>query len=381
MSVAGTPKTTLNPARAPDTKIWQNPHAPSLDNPILRAEKPKLLEIQLGNLCDMKCLYCWRGNSSRWASEDFENGIIDSDEYQTLMRDHDENFKSVFWEWYDSVAKDVEILSLLGGEPTKYLGFWRMLDRVHEGAKRAGNEKLKIRIVTNLNCSADTVIKLCRSLEKLDREGRRVLLDVSLEASGTMAEKIRQGLSWQTLVYNIDQVLSLKLKHLHFAFLPSINALSVVPFGDFLNFVRDLGQRYERSIPLLKNAVNKPTWLHPAILTPSFRVYFDEAITLLNEASEQHFPEEQRIWGPSWHLYGEFLRDIQGAIRFEFDSAPQELSKDRVAFAREMQRVAKLRGYDFAAEFPAYADFFKSCQRVDPKNPPDATLSDFSKSL
>ena len=55
------------------------------------------LELTLGNICDMKCVYCNKEFSTQWAVEDFENGRINKKEYTEFVKDLEPNLMKYFW--------------------------------------------------------------------------------------------------------------------------------------------------------------------------------------------------------------------------------------------------------------------------------------------
>jgi hypothetical protein len=48
----------------------------TIDSKILRSHKPFMLEVSLGNTCDLKCMYCNHVYSSQWATESLKNNKI-----------------------------------------------------------------------------------------------------------------------------------------------------------------------------------------------------------------------------------------------------------------------------------------------------------------
>lgn len=336
-----------------------------LNSPVLRSHSLRIAEVQLGNLCDQKCIYCWRQNSSRWAKEDFEFGEITQREYEELIEGRNPEFKILFWKWFEDVAGSVEIFSVLGGEPTYYPELPDIIEQAHSLAQRSGNQRMKLRIITNLNCTATALDNLIAVLKKIDRHGRTVIIDTSLESIGRNAEVVRFGMSWRRVDKNIRNLLSQDLENLHFTFIPSMHALGVTRFIDFLKYARGLGQDFNRRVPLLKNSVNKPSYFATSILTPDFKICLNEVEALLMEATEQHFPEVERVWGPSWSVYADFVEEVRASIRHNFDAnCPVNIIRDRISFLLAMTKSQNRRGYVFSEEFPEYVDFFESCRHL-----------------
>ena len=162
-----------------------------ITDPILRADHPAFVELQLGIICDLKCIYCWRGNSSSWLTEDYRFGDLSKEEYERLRERVRPDFAPVFWEWFEKIAETVQMVSFVGGEPTLSPKFIPSMVRVLQILKEK-NSRSAVRIVTNLNC---TEVRMTEFLKSLDSDGgNRIYVDVSMESFGAKAEFIRSGL-------------------------------------------------------------------------------------------------------------------------------------------------------------------------------------------
>src|ERR1035437_143326 len=57
----------------------------NLNSKILESKTPFMLEVSLGNTCDMKCMYCNHVYSSQWSTESLKNNSINIDEYRNVQ--------------------------------------------------------------------------------------------------------------------------------------------------------------------------------------------------------------------------------------------------------------------------------------------------------
>jgi hypothetical protein len=90
----------------------------SLDSKILESNNPFMLEVSLGNTCDMKCMYCNHVYSSQWASESLKNNTINMEIYKQVQTQPNERFINLFWNWVDTKAKhSLDRIGIIGGEP------------------------------------------------------------------------------------------------------------------------------------------------------------------------------------------------------------------------------------------------------------------------
>lgn len=325
-------------------------------HPILKSETPSFLEIQMGNLCDLKCIYCWRGNSSKWAQEDLEFGKITQLEFDSLYKKAPESFEVVFWEWLETVAPHLQMISFVGGEPTLQKQFPEILKKAHEICKRQKNSEVKIRIVSNLNCSEQVFSRFSKVISDLDSESRSVLIDISMEAFGNRAEFIRYGLDWKKFDTNLDRLLGAKYKNVQVAISATINALSITSFKDFIHYLGKKQVLFETSIPFIENSVIDPIWLAPEIVPVSFKYYLDEASEELEKVSFNSSFQ----WGYGWRRYAEYVRKIANTIRFPITTEDNNIKWIRQRFHRGILELEKRRNVDFSRTFPEMKDFFNS---------------------
>jgi len=328
-------------------------------HPILRAEAPKFLEIQMGNLCDLKCVYCWRSNSSKWAQEDLEFGKISVEEFAALNRKAPEGFEEIFWQWLETVAPHLEMVSFVGGEPTMQTRFPDILMRVHQICQRQGNSKMRIRIVSNLNCSEKIFARVLEVISLLTREGRAVLLDISMEAFGTRAEFIRFGLKWTSFDQNLERFLAAKLENFQVAISATVNSLSITSMAEFIGYLAEKQTRYDVRFPFMENSVVYPTWLAAEILTPDFSHHLNAVI----EELEKYPFESAFAWGYGWARYAQYIQRLQATIRYPGDSSDSRICWTRGRFYRGIRDLEHRRKVNFSAIFPEMRDFLNSCER------------------
>jgi hypothetical protein len=175
---------------------------------------------------------------------------------------------------------------------------------------------------------------------------KNVAVFVSLDSVGEQAEYIRTGLNFNTLVDNVETLLS-ETDNTTVTFINTFNALSVTRFKDYLKFILELRKKYSLSnqgsksipifdqyhthpdfvvqprqriwfdIPLLRN----PAWQAIQVLPDSFDVYLEEAIEFMKANSD--------------------VSNYVGFYDFEIDKAERNLRilKDRASLnATEVQQ-------------------------------------------
>ena len=159
---------------------------------------PRIVELYLSNTCDLACVYCLPGFSSRNNEElkkygPYPIGILPVQQ----ITDKDQYF-TAWLNWLDKNYQDLDRVSILGGEPFLQKEMWNILEFI----SNRRNQNLTISINTNLNSKTDTIkrfVEICKNLI-INRKIKQVHISASLDCWGPQAEFIRNGLvlgQWQ----------------------------------------------------------------------------------------------------------------------------------------------------------------------------------------
>lgn len=332
---------------------------------ILQADSAFFLEIQVGNLCDLKCVYCWRGNSSKWAQEDLKFQRISQAELDHLNRPAAAGFQGEFWKWVDAASKDLKMISFVGGEPTMYPDLPDLLFRAHHSLLVKNNSACRLRLVTNLNCQKKLFERLLDMAADLDRENRTLLIDISMESFGRRAEIIRYGLDWKTFEQNLIALCDKNFKNVQIAFSATVNLLSVSSFSQFIEFLAPLRRQFKIPFPFLENSVVDPIWLATEILTPDFQGYFiDAAQSLRRFEAEADFRRSNPIWGYNWSRYAQYIEQLGDGLTHSAHTMDTKIEWTRGRLAKGLEDLELRRNIKFANEFPEMIDFFALCQGI-----------------
>lgn len=152
-----------------------------------QTEFPIDIEVQVGNLCNLKCLMCNEQESSAILAENIQLGI---NQYQ--QKDFAWN-KSAFDNLQELINTAPRILRIRGGEP-----FYNkpLLDIIEKLSPEACNRTM-LQITTNCTQWSD---RWAMALTKF----RLVRLMFSVDATEDLYEYIRYGASWSTTTTNIQ---------------------------------------------------------------------------------------------------------------------------------------------------------------------------------
>ena len=324
----------------------------SLDSKILESHNPFMLEVSLGNTCDLKCTYCNHVYSSQWASESLKNNTINMEIYKQVQTQPNEKFIKLFWEWVDTKAKhSLDRIGIIGGEPLITPEFYDFLDKLIEVyADKEGPNKTRIWIVTNLNATDNYYNKFLEYIPKLSE---KFILEVhiSMEALYEQAEYIRNGLNWERFESNVNKLFSSNA-NIELAFLPSINVMSIPRLPKFLKWVYDLSKKHDKAVMLKQNIVTYPEVHSPFILPNDMADYLDPAIEWMKNI-ETEMPDVSDKFG-TWVGYTEFLCKLRDGIKYN----DVDNTTIRRAFVNWFDDFDRKRNLNFVNTFPELANFY-----------------------
>jgi hypothetical protein len=300
-------------------------------------------------------MYCNHVYSSQWATEGLKNKRLSIQDYKAAISKPEEKFTKLFWEWVDAEAKhSLDRIGVIGGEPLITPEFYDFADRLLETYKDVPHNDTTIWIVTNMNSEAKYFDKFIDYIPKLNKKFK-LEIHISIESTHEQAEYIRNGLDWNVFENNVDRLFDLtkNINRVTIAFLPSINALSIPRFKNFLMWVYELSKKYNK-IPMLKqNIVNYPQPHSPFILPKEFADYLDSAIECLYTI-QKNIPRFSE-----WESYNVFLTDLRNSIR----NGGEGKTELRGKFFNWFGDFDKLRNLNFKETFPELIEFYNLCEK------------------
>lgn len=326
-----------------------------VDQKYLVSQTVKELEVGLGNLCDMKCLYCTSDWSSMIEAEERELGGSKNIYHRSTIEEN-KDFVDAFWKWMEETALlSLENIHLIGGETLFNRYFYVFVEKLDGLYRSLGlQQKITVNVFSNLN-NESTVQRFLKLLK--DIHPRIVFnLTFSCEAIGPKAEFIRSGLSWERAMRNVEALLADGRIVLSFA--PSFNNISLTSALDYLKFVRAYGHRVGQPVYVGDNNISHPTWLSPHILTREFIPVCQEVRAFLQKEGDDFLDPESRE-----NLLALFSA-FEGSIRKNNENEDFELLKARRWFYRSILDLQKRRNVSFTATFPEYKSFLIKCKEA-----------------
>ena len=162
------------------------------------AVTPRISEIYLTNTCDLACVYCLPGYSSRNNAELKKFGTYPIGIHPVTPVINRDKYFAAYLAWLDRNYQHLTRLSILGGEPLLQKELWQILEFVRSRI----NHDIEIAINTNLNADPATVRQFVETGKELliSKKIKRLDICCSLDAWGPQVEFIRNGLDlarWQ----------------------------------------------------------------------------------------------------------------------------------------------------------------------------------------
>ena len=159
--------------------------------------KPTTIDIRVGNICNLKCVHCWTGNSSKWYQDTILLGKYENTPNLSINNDWISE-KGSIWNYVRDNVDSIKKLNILGGEPFASKEHNMLVDWLVENNKL----ELDLTYVTNATLITPAMI------DKLTKFNR-VVLGISLDATHAISDFLRFPSKWDQLekiLYYIDSV-------------------------------------------------------------------------------------------------------------------------------------------------------------------------------
>jgi len=348
------------------------------NHPLLRAEKPEMLEIILGNHCDLKCTYCSIHYSTQWQTELLKFGEIKKEDLKEHFPAAPEKLEKVFWEWFYDVGRHTsKVINILGGEPTYMPKFYDVMEKLTEAYKDLGKKDrhVELGILSNMNTKAPQMDRFLNLLPELTKY-LFLRLQPSIEALEGRAEYIRYGLDWNRFEGNIRRILSEREKYglnednFGMGFQMALNSFSISSLPDFVHWTNTLINEYSFDIGLMKNIVSFPRHHNPQILTPDYAGYLEQARDYIEIYAEKNDRQIRKLMQRhrdvvdhgSWVSYNEnllngLIRSVKAPERSQFDI------ESRTHWYHFVEKMKVRRGVHVLDHYPEMTEFYQLCKQ------------------
>lgn len=161
-------------------------------------------ELNISNLCNLRCRMCDSSRSSKWIAEDLLYEInVTSNHYRPTSK-----LQKSGWQLSSEEAKTIKFLTFLGGEPMLHQN--QIIDSLTEVKKHNRLHEVSI----NINSNVVTAIE--DRLVELLIDCKLVNFNASIDAYGPLNDYIRSDSNWDNLLTNMLTLDSLSGQFLNF---------------------------------------------------------------------------------------------------------------------------------------------------------------------
>lgn len=319
----------------------------------------RTLEIAFDRTCQFACSYCNPAFSSTWVRDIRRNGAytgLISDGRNHFTHSHDSAqlydygehnpYIDAFFKWWESdLHRTLQELRITGGEPLMSAHTWKLIDWFKENQ---GKSTTRLAINSNLGPNVD-VYRLLDSTE-----GMNVEIYTSMEAVGTQAEYIRDGLDYPLWRQNVQALLDAgRTVHV----MCTINALCLTTLPRLLNELVEWKRTYGRDrVNFTLNILRFPSFQSPLVLPDYLREIFQsDLINWLVDYKGSSYLQEHEI------NHTQRLIDYLDVVKTPHREA-FEMPKLHNDFRQFYAQYDVRRNKDFGTAFPELKQWYDSIQ-------------------
>lgn len=287
---------------------------------------PKVLDLKLGNTCNLACRHCWPEVSSKWINDYYEisvrpMGVSRADYLQrwdSIQLSYDRE-NSQLWNKLKQWMAEVEYVDIYGAEPM-------LLSRLFDILGYCADTDISVRQRLHINTNA--TIWNPKYIDILTKF-QHVQIDLSIDGIGPHFDYIRHGETWDTVDENIERYLDLQREHpnINISICITVCSLNVLYIGKMLEYFN------QRRISAFINLVHIPEYLNVRCLPDIVK---SQVIRNL-QASYNINAFERKL-----------LDQLVNFIQLPHDKSPDHW----LDFCDKTQKIDQLRSQDFRTTFP-----------------------------
>lgn len=329
--------------------------------------KPRYLEVNFNQACNLKCAYCSPHLSTEWHKEVKNHGayqLVDGGHNDPTWVDSlginnapDSPYVQAFWEWFPDVYPTLKTFRMTGGEPLMDKNTFKVFDYV----KQTPNNNLQLSITSNCCPPGNQWQKFIDNLKEItDKDAvDHFMLFCSLDSWGEQAEYIRNGLDFDVLYKNITQYLRESKKH-SLTFIITANLLSLPNWLTYIKNILKLRQEFNTDRQLIwfdTPMLHDPKWMSMKLASPKMLESLKDSIQFMKDNPETTV---NRFQG-----FKDFEVDKVRRL-YEWASVPlntDEAVKAKKNFNLFFTQHDKRRNTDINKVFPELKQFIEECKK------------------
>ena len=328
---------------------------------------PSYVEVNFNNACNLKCSYCSPQFSSSWADDVARHGAFPTAVPHNApehfagsrrvipAREHNP-YVEAFWKWWPKLYPELEHFRMTGGEPLMDKNTYRVFDYVLANP----SPKLHLNVTSNFSVEDALFERYLGYVKQLCTPNIEHFMQyVSLDSGcGPQAEYIRNGMSADRVVRNVNRYLSEVPDRNSLTFIITMNNLGVTGFQDYMEWILHLrcthSHTYQRvwfDTPVLR----EPAWQSLQILPESYAQQLEQArdymlANLATEANPLHGFKDYEV------------QRLERDIAWMRSAQSQDHSAARADFYRFFSEHDRRRETDFLKTFPEMRAWWAECE-------------------
>lgn len=269
--------------------------------------------LYFDNTCDMKCVYCGPGLSSKWEAEqtlvqqgkvnvEYKRPIVEVNRDKDIYKSRIQKIHEFLEELGKTAGEhqDCINLTILGGEPllSPEIKDSKFLDYIHSFFKYADKDfGLIFTIHSNGNTPKKVLDRFLNDIDnaKLEYKNLQLKIIISIDTIDTPSEYIRSGSNWATVKSNIDTYYTSNAVD-QMGFSPTLTIFSIPTLPEFIDYYVNLSKTYNDKINMSVGVAFNPPHMNPYILTGEFVKYIEVALDKINANPDCFTDISLKLW-------------------------------------------------------------------------------------
>jgi len=285
-------------------------------------DQPVVLDLRLGNLCNLKCRMCTSEWSSQIADEILSNPELDWD---SIPSEKLTSVSDKTWELLDNWIGRVERVFMTGGEPTIIKKNLEYIQKIIQTGQGKDIELIFTTNATNVN----------REFLRLAENFKSVHFAVSIDAVEDLATYIRFPSDWDTIKQNLNTI---GQNNFGVGINTTVQWLNMTRLTEMFNFIEEyIDSKPKQFAGVWFQLVTTPSYLDP-IYAPRFmkEIAIEQISNFLKNSKLFQNEKFNNI------LYGDLKNGLESTRTFLQNNIQLEKHKD--VFLKKMEQLDRIRG-------------------------------------
>ena len=197
----------------------------------------KMIELNLGNTCNLACRMCGVGASIKWYDEhrkiyDIGGAHKDDNVYKKWVKTNYKSYEdeSMFWKELENELPHIEVIDMYGGEPMLMKKQWEVLKK---SINLGYSKKQRLSFNTNGTIFREEYIDILK-------EFKDVVISFSIDAINDRFNYIRHHGDWNKVNDNIKKWMKFKREGLSFDIATTVTNLNIMYLDELADWCIDM---------------------------------------------------------------------------------------------------------------------------------------------